>query len=220
MLQETDLSASAIEGGLEQPAILLDKTNLVFNLERPSSKIKAVLNHILRHIPDDDKVIVVSQWSSVLDKEMDLFALLRFLRCSPFNELINFKIWVGNGNFEAQAQTLLQTLMLRRTKANLQAAKQIKLPAKEIKVVGVELNTAEMNVYQEVMRVLQLQFIGYLTQKSVVVDENLSKPHAQVAAAHGQVIRPAHILTLLLRLRQICCHPGLIEAVRYQLFSF
>ena len=174
MLQETDLSASAIEGGLEQPAILLDKTNLVFNLERPSSKIKAVLNHILRHIPDDDKVIVVSQWSSVLDKEMDLFALLRFLRCSPFNELINFKIWVGNGNFEAQAQTLLQTLMLRRTKANLQAAKQIKLPAKEIKVVGVELNTAEMNVYQEVMRVLQLQFIGYLTQKSVVVDENLS----------------------------------------------
>lgn len=96
MLEETDLSASAVEGGLENfdllahmeklrlhdnadvstddsddieqmSAMVLNKANPVFDLKNPSSKIKAVVDHFQQQVPTNDKGIFVSQWSTVLE---------------------------------------------------------------------------------------------------------------------------------------------------------
>lgn len=153
----------------------------------------------------------------ICNKKMDLFALLRFLRCRPFDDLKVFKTWVEHQNSESRMHALVKTLMLRRTKAILQEKQQIELPKKTVIVVDVVLSRAEMNVYQKVMLYSRCVFTDYLAQKGIHAhnanDEKLNQIHAKVAAMHGQNVGTAQILTLLLRLRQICCHPGLIEQV-------
>lgn len=104
------------------------------------------------------------------------------------------------------------------------------LPEKNIEVIAVDLDPAEMNVYQKIMLYSKSIFAQYLQQKqdrdgnynpictkSSDLKITYSKVHEKLARMHGGTtdgrINATAILSLLLRLRQICCHPGLIHSV-------
>lgn len=126
----------------------------------------------------------------------------------------------------------MQTILLRRTKIQLQEKGVLNsLPTKKIELIEVNLDNMEMNVYQKVMLYSKTIFAQYLQQrqekennyfnpifkKSADLENVYSKMHEKLSELHGNTsdgpIKGSTILTLLLRLRQICCHPGLVHSV-------
>lgn len=164
----------------------------------------------------------------IQNKEADLYAILKFLKCTPFDDLAVYKKWIGNASAGAQERlnNVIQPMLLRRTKQGLQAKGALAgMPSKEILIVFVSLQTDEMNIYQKILAYSASLFQQFLTQRAERNPEyqsyqynNPKKAYAQmhqkVQQMHGTEDVKSHmILTYILRLRQICCHPGLIDAV-------
>lgn len=183
----------------------------------------------------------VKRWAltgtPVQNKEMDIFSLLKFLRCSPFNELPIFKKWM-NTNTEGGRERLagvLKPLLLRRTKAELQMQGElVSLPTKKINTVQFKFSKEEKNVYSKILSFSKVLFAQYIEQRANRqhmnnMGLNTLPPYARnkepndaysrvhekfnrVKAFNGEV--KSHVLLVLItRLRQLCNHPGLIEAV-------
>lgn len=131
--------------------------------------------------------------------------------------------------------TLMKSLMLRRTKIQLQENGELKaLPSKQIKIVEINLHKDEMNVYQKILIYSQTLFAQFLIQRENKNDYGVNPLERQLDRAkiehyqkmykklfpqvHGKNsdVKSHDILVLLLRLRQICCHPGLINSVSNQ----
>ncbi|KAK2583547.1 hypothetical protein KPH14_009501 [Odynerus spinipes] len=172
----------------------------------------------------------------IQNKEMDLYSLLKFLKCSPFDDLRVWKRWVDNKNAAGHQRlaTLMKTLMLRRTKQELQETGALEsLPSKRIEVVEVKLDSQEKLVYEKVLiysRTLFAQFLMQRAEKDHTIDLHsgmynqpsfLSNPNKntqftkaqnKLLSSHADV-KTHEILVLLLRLRQVCCHPALIHAM-------
>uniref|UniRef100_A0A182MMQ1 Transcription termination factor 2 n=1 Tax=Anopheles culicifacies TaxID=139723 RepID=A0A182MMQ1_9DIPT len=171
----------------------------------------------------------------IQNKEMDVYALMKFLRCTPFNDLVHWKRWIDNktAGGAMRLNTIMKSIMLRRTKKELQERGALtSLPAKTVEVIEVELEKDEMNVYQKVLmysKHLFAQFLhqraekehasnyGYGGNRPTFVQRGGSnyafdKVHQKLKSMHedGKEVKQHQILVLLLRLRQICCHPGLI----------
>lgn len=180
----------------------------------------------------------ISKWAltgtPIQNKEADLFALLKFLKCSPFDDFAVYKQWIGNQSAGAQQRlnSLVQPLLLRRTKQQLQQAGQLNsLPEKTVEHVSVVLEKEEMNVYQKIMAYSKTLFTQFLHQRAErenidymtygswqprnkQPNEAFDAMHRKVQQLHGLADVKSHqILVYILRLRQICCHPGLIDAV-------
>lgn len=176
----------------------------------------------------------------IQNKEMDLYALLKFLRCSPFDDLTHWKKWIDNKSVGGQQRlnTLMKSLMLRRTKLQLQEKGKLdSLPSKETILINVELGKEEMNVYQKIMIFSKTLFAQFLHQRAernndiYYKDEGYKPTYMQTKDPNGAYfkmhekfsrmhhgkgdVKSSEILVLLLRLRQICCHPGLIDAVSF-----
>jgi len=114
----------------------------------------------------------------IQNKELDLFSLLKFLRCSPFDDLVVsassrkeiclivfeypslcwfawqvWKRWVDNKNAAGMQRlaTMMKSLMLRRTKEQLnQKGAMLDLPTKEYEVITVKLDREELKIYKKV----------------------------------------------------------------------
>ncbi|KAJ0173471.1 hypothetical protein K1T71_010620 [Dendrolimus kikuchii] len=164
----------------------------------------------------------------VQNKDLDLFALLKFLKCTPFDELTMWKKWIDNKSLGGQERlnTVMRCILLRRTKAQLQAKGELDcLPERHIHQEHVALTKAEMNVYQKVLVMSKTLFAQFLHQRaeknSVSVgfvppekDSEYTKMHKKMVALKGvKLVKSHEILVLLLRLRQVCCHCGLIGSV-------
>ncbi|XP_034665895.1 transcription termination factor 2 [Drosophila subobscura] len=174
----------------------------------------------------------------IQNKELDIYALLKFLRCSPFDDLNTWKKWIDNKSAGGQNRLnlLMKSIMLRRTKAQLQLEGKLNsLPAKQMHKIEISLDKDEMNVYQTVMTYSRTLFAQFLFQRAEKDTDNnfifdASKPtynqikdpngayyklHEKFArmAGHQKEVKSHEILLLLLRLRQICCHPGLIDSM-------
>lgn len=174
----------------------------------------------------------------IQNKEADAYALIKFLRCTPFDELAHWKKWIDNKSAGGQQRlnALMKSLMLRRTKAMLQERGTLQcLPEKRIELIEVCLDKEEMNVYQKIMVYSRTLFAQFLLQRAerntdFMYKEDSNKPtfmqskdpngayhkvHEKFTKLHrGQKNVKSHeILVLLLRLRQICCHPGLIDSM-------
>ncbi|XP_022127021.2 transcription termination factor 2 isoform X1 [Pieris rapae] len=163
------------------------------------------------------------------NKDLDLFALIKFLRCSPFDELHMWKKWIDNKSMGGQERltTIMRGVMLRRTKVQLQEKGQLKcLPKREAHSVEVTLTKDEMNVYQKVLVFSKTLFAQYLHQRAekqedlrggfvpTEKDSAYHKMHKKMVALQGAAPVKSHeILVLLLRLRQVCCHCGLIAVM-------
>ncbi|XP_033322889.2 transcription termination factor 2 [Megalopta genalis] len=172
----------------------------------------------------------------IQNKELDLYSILKFIKCSPFDDIRVWKRWVDNKNTAGRRRlaTLMETLMLRRTKQGLQAKGSLaSLPDKCVEEVLVKLDPQEQLVYEKVLiysRTLFAQFLAQRADKNHMHDlasgrynkpSFLSNPNkkTQFTKAQNRLlsmhadVKTHEILVLLLRLRQICVHPSLIHSM-------
>ncbi|KAL1099604.1 hypothetical protein V6Z11_D05G174000 [Gossypium hirsutum] len=129
----------------------------------------------------------------------DLYSYFRFLRYDPYAVYKSFcsaiKIPISKNPAKGypKLQAILQTIMLRRTKATLLDGKPIiNLPPKVIELKKVEFTEEERDFYSRLESDSRAQFKEY--------------------AAAGTVKQNyVNILLMLLRLRQACDHPLLVR---------
>ena len=92
-----------------------------------------------------------------------------------------------------RTQAYLRRVMLRRTKdTELNGIKILQLPAKTVDLVELEFTPEERAIYKAIELKARVRVNKYLKE--------------------GTVLKHYHvILVLLLRLRQLCCHPWLLR---------
>uniref|UniRef100_A0A4X2KNX9 Transcription termination factor 2 n=1 Tax=Vombatus ursinus TaxID=29139 RepID=A0A4X2KNX9_VOMUR len=160
---------------------------------------------------------------------LDMYSLLRFLRCSPFDE---FKLWksqVDNHSSKGgeRLSILTKSLLLRRTKDQLDSTGKplVVLPQRRFKLHQLKLSEDEEAVYNVLFTKSRSTLQSYLKrllsenkQSGRSPDNPFSREEFEScdpgpsAAAGSQCSSTAHILSLLLRLRQCCCHLSLLKS--------
>jgi transcription termination factor 2 len=129
-----------------------------------------------------------------------------------------------NSDERKRLNMLLKCIMLRRTKKELEEAGTIaKLPEKTIIEMRLTLSDEEQTVHDLFLSFSQAIFSKYLEQKSESNPElkhlleqksgkiSVSNLHRKFQALfHTRNVKINHIFVLLLRLRQLVCHPALI----------
>ncbi|EAT42091.1 AAEL006331-PA [Aedes aegypti] len=213
--------------GVNWERIILDEAHMIRNHKSAMSeaccRLKGRFRWVLTGTP-------------IQNKEMDMYALLKFLRCTPFDDLTHWKKWIDNktAGGMARLQTIMKSLMLRRTKKQLQEKGSLQcLPEKNVELVEVTLEKDEMNVYQKVLLYSRTLFGQFLHQRAEKEHDTymganqrnvptfaqnrlpnmaFDRVHQKLKQMHAnEEVKQFQILVLLLRLRQICCHPGLIH---------
>ncbi len=86
----------------------------------------------------------------IQNKHGDVFALIKYLECTPLNDFRMWKHWTSNKP-EQKISYLLKFLLLRRTKAELGKIGEISsLPEKKLEIIPVQLTSDELKVYETV----------------------------------------------------------------------
>uniref|UniRef100_A0A8C3M4V8 Transcription termination factor 2 n=1 Tax=Chrysolophus pictus TaxID=9089 RepID=A0A8C3M4V8_CHRPC len=163
---------------------------------------------------------------------LDMYSLLRFLRCSPFDE---YKVWkhqVDNNTKKGgdRLSLLTRSLLLRRTKDQLDSTGKplVSLPQRSMQLHQLKLSAEEQTVYNVIFARSRSTLQSYLKrqeQKNEGREHTGNNPFEKVAQDFGysqkeflassqsasQVSSTAHVLSMLLRLRQCCCHLSLLK---------
>ncbi|KAM8854833.1 transcription termination factor 2 isoform 2-T3 [Spinachia spinachia] len=158
---------------------------------------------------------------------LDMYSLLKFLRCSPFDEYKVWKTQVDNGSNRGRERLniLTRTLLLRRTKAQRDSEGKplVSLPDRTCEVHRLELSPDEQAVYDVVFAQSRSTLQNYLKRHEGGDRKggaSSSNPFDKVArefnvspapSTSQQASSTVHILSLLLRLRQCCCHLSLLQ---------
>ncbi|KAA0204036.1 hypothetical protein HAZT_HAZT007581 [Hyalella azteca] len=173
----------------------------------------------------------------VQNKEMDMFSLVRFLRIAPFDEYICWKHQITNSNVQGMRRLtmIVKAILLRRTKDQVDKSsgeKLVKLPDKKTIVHELSLSQEEREIYDRIFRLSRNSLYEYMKTHEEKEREKESKTKdtlsVDVTSADkfrftptlgqkdllDESVKTHHLLVLLLRLRQICCHPTLIKAVK------
>ncbi|CUS21256.1 LAQU0S02e09582g1_1 [Lachancea quebecensis] len=176
--------------------IILDEAQNIKNKKTQSAKACCALSSTYRW---------ALSGTPMQNNIMELYSLLRFLKISPYNREQKFRLDIGNplgrasNDYDSldrkqaikKVQVLLRAIMLRRTKDSKIDGKPIlELPDKIIKPMEETLQGSELTFYTE------------LEAKNQKKAEKLMKNRSKGSYSN--------ILTLLLRLRQACCHPELV----------
>lgn len=134
----------------------------------------------------------------IQNKLDDLFSLLSFLRIEVFGEYVWWNTYINKFSDDNEAfgilNQILNTLLLRRTKKSTYSNGQqiLSLPEKNVEICLVKMNKFERNLYNKVHAGSKARMA------SIFQDDN--------TALHQYT----HIFQILIRLRQICDHPGLV----------
>ncbi|EAU87720.1 hypothetical protein CC1G_08756 [Coprinopsis cinerea okayama7 len=128
----------------------------------------------------------------------DIYGLLRFGRFRPWNDWNDFNEHVAKVQSEdaplagSRAQAILKPLILRRTKnSTLEGKPILNLPPKDIEIVKLQFSPDEREVYDSFEKSTKIRLNKFIRERTLL------KNHAQV-------------LVMILRLRQVCCHPHLV----------
>jgi transcription termination factor 2 len=176
-----------------------------------------------------------SRWAltgtPVHNKDKDMYSMLKFLRCPllgnaqvrlppnrrnvPIFLLQAWKRWVEDKEDQKRLHAVISSLMLRRTKEEMVEKGLLQtLPEKKLEMVNFQLDKDEMEVYLTVLAHSKTLFWKFLEQKGLkrdvaceVLVEKLQR------GLQTKPVTKTTIFVLLLRLRQICCHPCLIMQV-------
>jgi SNF2 family DNA or RNA helicase len=131
----------------------------------------------------------------------DLFSYFKFLKAYPLNDYGTFNTRIlknvkDNKNIKTtvnRIQSVLKALLLRRTKATIVNGKPIiELPEKHVEHLRLEFSPNERKLYDTMSSSVQTRVKEMIKQ-----------------APEGR--QAIEFLALLTRLRQICCHPKLVE---------
>ena len=131
------------------------------------------------------------------NKLNDMFSLFQFLRIETWGEYFWWNTYLNKDSSSKEAEKLIRSILkpvlLRRTKKStyLDGKTIIELPQKEVKTCLVELYKDEQYIYDCLFKRTLTEF------KKMIKDKAVKFEHA-------------HILELLLRLRQVCDHPSLV----------
>ncbi|XP_074974728.1 transcription termination factor 2 isoform X4 [Caretta caretta] len=160
---------------------------------------------------------------------LDMYSLLRFLRCSPFDE---FKLWknqVDNNTKKGgeRLSILTRSLLLRRTKDQLDSTGKplVSLPERRTQLHRLKLSEDEQSVYNVLFARSRSTLQSYLKrqeeQTSHCREYCGANPFDKVVQEFGatrkdsqsdsHVSSTVHVLSMLLRLRQCCCHLSLLK---------
>ncbi|XP_070606136.1 transcription termination factor 2 [Erythrolamprus reginae] len=162
---------------------------------------------------------------------LDMYSLLRFLRCSPFDE---FKVWksqVDNNTRTGGKRLIILTksLLLRRTKDQLDSSGKplISLPQRCVQVHKLKLSENEQSVYDVLFKRSRSTLQSFLKHQETLYTGCSGNNPFSIGAQQFQTCRQdfsekmvkerspvsstIHILSLLLRLRQCCCHLSLLK---------
>uniref|UniRef100_A0A8C3XZ43 Transcription termination factor 2 n=1 Tax=Catharus ustulatus TaxID=91951 RepID=A0A8C3XZ43_CATUS len=163
---------------------------------------------------------------------LDMYSLLRFLRCSPFDEYKVWKYQVDNNTRKGgeRLSLLTRSLLLQRTKEQLDSAGKplVSLPQRSTHVHQLKLTAEEQSVYNVLFARSRSTLQSYLKrqeQKNEGREYDGGNPFEKVAREFGvsqkefvagsqsasQVSSAVHVLSMLLRLRQCCCHLSLLK---------
>ncbi|XP_056321311.1 LOW QUALITY PROTEIN: transcription termination factor 2 [Danio aesculapii] len=161
---------------------------------------------------------------------LDMYSLLKFLRCSPFDEYKLWKAQVDNGSKRGgeRLNILTRALLLRRTKDQLDATGKplVSLPDRTCEIHRLKLSEDEQAVYDVVFAQSRSTLQNYLKRheegntkqrdnsnpfEKVAREFGMSQQDSQSSSQQPQASSAIHILSLLLRLRQCCCHLSLLK---------
>ncbi|KYO33941.1 helicase-like transcription factor isoform X1 [Alligator mississippiensis] len=127
----------------------------------------------------------------------DLWSLLSFLKLKPFadrewwHRTIQRPVMMGDQGGLRRLQSLIKNITLRRTKmSKIKGKPVLELPERKVFIQHVTLTEEERQIYQAVKNEGKLAISRYFSEGTVL--------------AHY-----ADVLGVLLRLRQLCCHPHL-----------
>ncbi|XP_021051862.1 transcription termination factor 2 [Mus pahari] len=162
---------------------------------------------------------------------LDMYSLMKFLRCSPFDEFSLWKSQVDNGSMKGgeRLSILTKSLLLRRTKDQLDATGKplVPLPARRCQLHRLKLSEDERAVYDVFLARSRSALQSYLKRqegRSSHHGRSPDNPFSRVAQEFGSSVpqhctaadsqRPStvHVLSQLLRLRQCCCHLSLLKS--------
>ncbi|NXF48989.1 TTF2 factor, partial [Oceanites oceanicus] len=163
---------------------------------------------------------------------LDMYSLLRFLRCSPFDEYKVWKYQVDNNTKKGgeRLSLLTRSLLLRRTKDQLDSTGKplVSLPQRRTQLHQLKLSAEEQSVYNMLFARSRSTLQSYLKrqeQKNEGREYAGGNPFEKAAQEFGlsqkefladsqsasQVSSTVHVLSMLLRLRQCCCHLSLLK---------
>ncbi|KAI0070881.1 hypothetical protein K474DRAFT_1737680 [Panus rudis PR-1116 ss-1] len=169
--------------------VIADEAQFIRNRATRSSKAAAMLRAKYRWCLTG---------TPVTNTLADIYGLLRFGHFRPWNHWPDFNEYIAKMQLEdaplagLRAQEVLKPLMMRRTKdSELEGEPILQLPPKDIELVRVEFSPEEREVYDAFEKSAQLKINKFIKEKSLVKNASF-------------------ILVLILRLRQLCCHPYLI----------
>ncbi|KAI0743255.1 SNF2 family N-terminal domain-containing protein [Irpex lacteus] len=193
-VEPEDMYDWAIENGgllarMKWYRVIVDEAQFIRNRNTKASKALAAVRTKLRWCLTG---------TPITNTLADIYGLLRFGHFRPFNDWYDFNEFVAKVQTVdaplagSRAQMILQPIILRRTKdSQLEGKPILELPPKHVEIVRLEFSPDERELYEHIQRRAQIQLNRYIRNGSVV------KNHSQV-------------LVLILRLRQLCCHPNLV----------
>ncbi|KAG6887923.1 hypothetical protein C0992_010201 [Termitomyces sp. T32_za158] len=128
----------------------------------------------------------------------DIYGLLRFGRLRPWNDWTKFEAHIAKVQYSdaplagSRAQAILKPILLRRTKnSTLEGKPILQLPNKDIQIVKLEFSRDERDLYDSFERRTKIRLNRFIRERTLVKNK-------------------AVVLVMILRLRQLCCHPNLI----------
>ncbi|XP_073437165.1 helicase-like transcription factor [Dendrobates tinctorius] len=130
----------------------------------------------------------------------DLWSILSFLKLKPFTErewwhrTIQRPVTSGDQAGLRRLQALIKSITLRRTKATKVKGKLVlELPERKVYVQYIRLSAEERKLYESMQNEVK-DVIGRHLQEGTILTQF------------------ADVLVVLLRLRQLCCHPHLVSS--------
>lgn len=183
----TELKRSCIYA-MKWKRLILDEGHVIRN---PSTKVAVAASSI------DAEARWVLTGTPIVNTIRDLYSMLKFLRITGglerldiFNSILTRPLANGEEEADKLLQTLMQTLVLRRKKD--MKFVDLRLPEKSEYIHRIPFRNDEREKYEA----LQAEAKGILHKYQ---DSAASK----TGKAKGEY---AHLLEILLRLRQTCCH--------------
>ncbi|KAK4055289.1 hypothetical protein OIV83_000572 [Microbotryomycetes sp. JL201] len=169
--------------------VVLDEAHVIRNRQTKMSRAVTHLDSLFRWCLTG---------TPILNSLADIYALLRFLQVKPWYDWAQMNTHVVKEEKRRpdiaakRAQAILASCMIRRRKdTKLDGKELITLPEKVCDDTLLELSPEERSIYDAVERKSQVAFNKFM--KAGTVMKNY-----------------ANVLTMLLRLRQVCLHPALI----------
>ncbi|CAI8052482.1 Transcription termination factor 2 [Geodia barretti] len=168
----------------------------------------------------------------VQNKLTDLYSLIKFLELAPFDDIREWKHSIERKSVVGmqRLRTMIAVLVLRRSKEDI--ASTHKLPDKIINTHTLDLGMEEQSIYDALFTEARKVFVRFLTEQRGEGEETdspaktnstgntppavLLPPPVQrcldniLASFKDGSVRQGAVLVMLLRLRQCCCHPGLM----------